>query len=262
MRTQVVAFRRFVVIARFMGTMMLRSWVVLFFSIILPTGSLLLFGWVFKSINIPAQAAGNPIATSYPVWLLPGVVVMNMMSTGMMGGSGAMIAWRERGIFKRLLVTVMPVWQVMTARIVVQLGILVLQAVIGIITAIAVFGYKFDAHYLPLTILFIAIGGLVFLSFGQVIASFTDRVEIGSVVSQVFYVALTFLTGVMLPLTILPSAAADFAKYTPSYMIVELLRTAMLAGGAGPYAWWHLAGLAGYFAAAIIASALSFRMIR
>lgn len=258
-----LAIRRFATVLSYMCVMTARNRVALFFSIALPTFSLLLFGYIFKGNSIPpVGGAGAGGSVSYSVWLLPGILVMNMMATGMMGGSAAMIVWRERGIFRRLIVTGTPVWQVMLARVVSQLALLIVQAASAIILTVWTFGYRFQFGYLGVTLLFIGLGGLVFLAFGQVIASATDRVEVGGVMAQGLYVVLTFLTGVLLPLQILPKATADIATYTPSHMSAELLRAAMLTGGAGSQAALMIGGLTLYFAAALVLSARFFKLVR
>lgn len=251
--------RRFFTILRLMNIMTFRSRTVFFFSLLLPTGSLLLFGFIFGQNTVPL---GGGSQFSYAVWLLPGIIITNMMASGMMGNASAMITWREKGIFKRIAVTPMPIWQVMLTRVITQIVVILLQAVLAIIVGIYIFKYTFNWAYTPLILLFVIIGALVFLSIGQVIASFTDRVELGSIISQGIYIIFSFLTGVMLPLQILPSAVSTFASYTPSYMTVSLLRSAMLQGTVGSGALFNVVGLAIYFVAAIGVSAAFFKMIR
>jgi ABC-2 type transport system permease protein len=251
--------RRFFTILRLMNTMSLRSRTVFFFSLIMPTGSLLLFGFIFGQ-NIISIAGGSNF--SYAIWLLPGVVITNMMASGMMGNSAVMITWREKGIFKRIAVTPTPIWQIMLTRVITQIVVILIQVILAIVVGVFVFKYKFNLAYMPLVFLFVIIGALVFLSIGQVIASFTDRVELGSIISQGIYIVFSFLTGVMLPLQILPAAVTNFATYTPSYMTVSLLRSAMLQGTAGSGALFNVVGLTLYFVAAIGVSATFFKMIR
>lgn len=251
---------RFLVVLRLMNVMTFRNRGILFFSILMPTFSLVLFGVIFGQHQIPLSTGDMNV--SYAVWLLPGIIVTNMMATGFMGNSGAMIAWRERGIFKRIAVTPMPIWQVMLARILTQIVIIVAQAIIAIIVGQFLFGYTFNLTYTPLTLAFLILGAIVFLAFGQVIASFTDRVEMGNIISQGLYIILTFLTGVMLPLAILPEAIANVAQYTPSYFIATLLRGAMLQNNAGPSPLLYIGGLLAYFVAALAISAAFFRFIR
>lgn len=252
--------RRFIVILKLINVMALRNRVVLFFNILMPTLSLVLFGVIFGQHQIPLPTGNAQFP--YAIWLLPGIIVMNMMASGFMGNSSAMIAWRERGIFKRIAVTPMPIWQVMLARVLTQIVIIVAQTIIAIILSLFVFKFNFNLTYTPITLAFIILGAVVFLSFGQVIASFTDRVEVGSIISQGLYIILSFLTGVMLPLAILPDAIAKVAQYTPSYLIATLLRGAMLQGNAGPSPLLYIGGLLAYFVVAITISAAFFKMIR
>ncbi len=250
---------RFWNIFKLMTVMAFRNRTVLFFSLLLPTLTLILFGLIFghNAVPIPGSAV-----VSYAVWLLPGIIITNIMSSGLMGNTSAMITWRERGIFKRLAVTPMPLWEVMLARVFTQLIPLIAQGVIAIIVGTFVFNFHFEIQYVPLTLLFLLLGSLVFLSIGQVIASFTNRVELGSVICQGIYMVLIFLTGVMLPLQILPAGIAKFARFTPSYMVVDLLRGAMLQGNGGTAPIANIGGLLIYLIAAVGVSSLFFKTMR
>jgi ABC-2 type transport system permease protein len=251
--------RRFVTELRFFTILAFRSRTLLFFSLLVPTGSLLLFGFVFGQHAIPLPGSGN---VSYSIWLLPGIIVMNMIASGLMGNSSAMITWRERGIFRRILVTPTAPWEVMLARACTQVLVIVIQTVIAIIVGSLIFNFKFNLLYAPLTLLFIVLGSAVFLLLGQVIASFTDRVELGNIISQGLYILLTFLTGLLLPLQILPDIASKVAPFTPSYMVADLLRGAMLQGSAGNAPLVDIVGCLVYCAAAVGLSAAFFRMLR
>jgi ABC-2 type transport system permease protein len=249
--------RKFLAVLKWMNVITFRNRVVLFFSVLMPTISLVLFGYIFGHYNVSLSAGSQ---SSYANWLLPGVIVLNMMATGLMGNSSAMIAWRERGIFRRILVTPMPVWQVMLARVLTQITVIVVQAIVAIIVGVLLFHFDFRISIVPLTLVFLIIGALVFLSFGQVIASYVNRVEIGQIISQGIDIILTFLTGVLLPLQILPNAVAKVAAYTPSYFAADLLRSAMLSQSLGSSTLKDLVGLTIYFAAALMISAVSFRL--
>jgi ABC-2 type transport system permease protein len=251
--------RRFITEFRFLTILAFRSRTLLFFSMLVPTGSLLLFGFIFGQNVIPLPGSSG---VSYSVWLLPGIIVMNIIASGLMGNSTAMITWRERGIFRRILVTPTAPWEVMLARACTQVLVIVTQAVIAIIVGSLVFKFKFNPLYAPLTLVFIVIGSAVFLSLGQIIASFTDRVEIGNIISQGLYIILTFLTGILLPLQILPDVVSKVAPFTPSYMVADLLRSAMLQGSAGSAPLTDILGCLLYCGVAIGLSAAFFRMLR
>lgn len=251
--------QRFWKILKLMTVMAFRNRTVLFFSLFLPTLMLILFGLLFGRNAVPIP---GDTAVSYAIWLLPGIIVTNIMSSGLMGNTSAMITWRERGIFKRIAVTPMPLWEVMLARVLTQLIPLIAQVIIAIIVGAFVFNFRFNVLYTPLTLLFLILGSLVFLAIGQVIASFINRVELGSILCQGIYMVLIFLTGVMLPLQILPAGLKNFAYFTPSYMTAELLRGAMLQGNAGVAPLSNISGLLIYFVVAVGISALCFKTIR
>lgn len=250
---------RFWNILKLMNVMSFRNRIVLFFNLLLPTLMLILFGVVFGQHIIPIPGSAT---VSYAIWLLPGIIVTNIMASGLMGNTSAMITWRERGIFKRIAVTPMPLWEILLARVFTQLVPLLVQGVIAIIVGEFIFNFRFNIQYTPLTVLFLLLGSLVFLALGQVIASFTSRVELGSITCQGIYMVLTFLTGVMLPLQILPSGVGTFARFTPSYMVADLLRGAMIQGNAGATPLANIGGLLIYLVVAVGISAVFFKTIR
>jgi ABC-2 type transport system permease protein len=150
----------------------------------------------------------------------------------------------------------------MLARACTQVLVIVVQTVVAIIVGSLVFNFKFNLLYAPLTLLFIVLGSAVFLLLGQVIASFTDRVELGNIISQGLYILLTFLTGILLPLQILPDVVSKVAPFTPSYMVADLLRGAMLQGSAGSAPLADIIGCLLYCAVSLGLSAAFFRMLR
>ncbi|MBX5450414.1 ABC transporter permease [Thermogemmatispora sp.] len=251
--------RRFLTFLMFMLIMTFRNPILLFFNLLVPLGLLLLFGFIFGQHVIPLPGGSG---VSYSIWLLPGIIVMNIIASGLMGNSSAMITWRERGIFRRILVTPTAPWEVMLARACTQVLMIVIQSILSIFVGSLVFNFKFNWLYAPLTLLFIVLGSLVFLLLGQVIASFIDRVELGNIISQALYLLMTFLTGIMLPLQILPDIVSKVAPFTPSYMVAELLRSAMLQGSVGSAPLADIGGCLLYSAVALGLSAAFFRMLR
>jgi ABC-2 type transport system permease protein len=247
--------RRFLMILRMMTIMMFRNRTVLFFNMALPTASFVIFGLIFQRNIVTLNQAPDALRTSYPLWLLPGMIVSNIIAAGLMGNTASMLAWRERGIFDRIAVMPMPLWQVMFARVCTQLAVIVTQAALLVLIGTLAFGFAFDLRNLPITLIFTILGSLVFLAFGQLIASAVERVEIGSLICQVVYMPLAFLTGLMIPLAILPQAIQPIARLTPSYMAVDLLRGAMLAGNGGTQPFIHIVALLGYIVAALMGSA-------
>jgi ABC-2 type transport system permease protein len=238
-----------------MTIMMFRNRTVLFFNMALPTASFVTFGMIFQRNMVALNPSSDALRISYPLWLLPGIIVSNIMAAGLMGNTASMLAWRERGIFDRIAVMPMPVWQVMFARVLTQLAVIVTQAVLLVLVGTLAFGFAFDLRNLPITLFFTLVGSLAFLAFGQLIASAVERVEIGGLICQVIYMPLAFLTGLMIPLAILPEALQPIAQLAPSYMTAALLRGAMLAGNGGSQPAVHLAALLGYIAVALIGSA-------
>lgn len=240
----------------------LRNRTAFFFTLVSPVLFFVLFGFIFK--DSPASSAGNPDArgvtgVSVAFYLLPGVIVANQLATGFYGGAGVLVAWRERGIFRRIRATPMSVWQLLLARVCSQVLVVFLQALVVVAVGQLVFNVHPVAEGLGWDVLFIVIGALVFQILGQLIAARTKRVETANILNNVLFLPLLFLTDLYIPLSQMPEWLQKIGKVLPPYLVVDLLRTAMIKGTIPANALAEVGGLAVYFVVALVISTLIFR---
>ena len=85
------------------------------------------------------ELASRGIASSsfnYISFLVPGVVAMALMTNGIYGVSGTFVAYRQRGVLRRLKATPMPLPSFIGSRVLVHLGLALVQA--GLVVAVGV----------------------------------------------------------------------------------------------------------------------------
>ncbi|MCD6032845.1 MAG: type transporter, partial [Thermomicrobiales bacterium] len=99
----------------------------------------------------------------------PGILAMSLMNSGVIGLATAFVTYRERGILRRIRVTPFPLTSFILARVISQLLVAGLQAVILIGMAWAFFGLHLRGNPLVL-LLAIAAGALAFLAIGFAIS--------------------------------------------------------------------------------------------
>src|SRR5215211_5411837 len=113
--------RRFLILAKANLLMNLRNRVTLFWNFAFPIGLILLYGVIWS------QAIA---------WLTAGIVVLNLMSSGLMGDSARLTNLRERGILRRVQATPLPTWQLIAAYVVTRLLLVLAQSAAIIATAV------------------------------------------------------------------------------------------------------------------------------
>ena len=122
----------------------------------------------------PVSITTKPISTddiSYIDFLVPGILAMAIMNSGVIGLSTAFVTYRERGILRRIKVSPFPLTNFVSARVISQLLIAVLQAVILTGMGVLIFGLDLKGS-LSQTLLCIVIGALAFLAIGFAISGF------------------------------------------------------------------------------------------
>ncbi len=218
--------RRFVLLSWNNFIMYTRNRSALFWVILFPIGYMLLFGAIYGGKNVDPT---NPASAKIISFMVPGLVVMSLMSNGIIGNASAMAVWRERGILRRLQTTPLPIWQMLLSRIIVQAFIMVLQAFILIGLSIVVFQASFDTIGLLEVVPVIIVTAIVCMAIGQMLAALVSKPETVQILTQVIYFPLLFLGGLFIPLDQLPQGIQVVGKYLPSAMMGDLIRAPLLS---------------------------------
>lgn len=175
-------------------------------------------------------------------FVLSNSIVLGLIATGLMGYSNSIARDRDKGIFQRLRVAPISSWSIMASRILVQLAMIIILT-----TAVFVIGNSFDkitlspAGYI-VTYLTALIGGVLYLSLGQMIVGRIKNPE--TVNATVRLVYFLFIIGGMLGELLVVS--------DPKYKIVGEIVTwspygtarTILAAGMEPAKWSNDASMA------------------
>jgi ABC-2 type transport system permease protein len=230
----------------------LRNRSAVFFNLISPLLFFLIFGTIFSKSNTNG-------GISYVLFLLAGVIVANQLGTGLFGAAAVLVTWRERGVFKRIKATPMPVSNLILARVFSQLVVVLLQAGVVVIVSQLVFQIHPVASGAAWDVAFILLGGLVFLAIGQLLASRARRMETANIMINVLFFPLLFFTNLYFPISLMPDWLQHVGEVMPSYLVVDLLRPAMASGTLATNAVGDIVGLAIYFVGAVAISSRIFR---
>jgi len=192
-------------------------------TLIQPMIWLFLFGGLFRKV---AELPGFG-AVSYVDYIVPGVVVMNALSSNMWAGMGAMEEI-ERGTMNRFLVAPVSRGALMNASVVEQAVSTTIQSVI-----IVLLGWAAGAHY-PGGVLGVAVLILASVLLGTVFGAMSNAV--GMLVRQretiiglniFLLLPLTFLSSAFMAASLMPGWMRDVADYNPVNWALDAARGAL-----------------------------------
>ena len=217
-------------------TVQLRNYRSALLSLVLPLVVL-----IALSTNKRAVALGDPrIRVSL-------VMLLGMATIAILGYSLNVAQDREAGVFQRLRVTPAPAWAIMGSRLVVQVALILLMAILVFVVARIALNVTLDPLAYVLTLAVVIAGSAVFLAIGQALVGLIRSANTLNAVSRLVYIPL-FGLGLLGQTDILGSTIENIARWSPGGIVGTLLLAAMQQATWGSDAWWSLLACLGYTA--------------
>jgi ABC-2 type transport system permease protein len=182
----------------------------------------------------PREAHVETIGSRYIDWLVPGLLGMNIMSTGLWGLGFSVVSARTRKLLKRLVASPMRRRDYLLAQLLGRLAFLTLEvgALLGFTTLI--FGVPVRGS-VALVVATCVVGALAFGGVGLLLASRARTVEAVSGLLNLVMLPMWLLSGVFFASSNFPEAMQPFIQVLPLTALNDALRAVMLEG-AGPAA--------------------------
>ncbi|MDQ0634008.1 ABC-2 type transport system permease protein [Arthrobacter pascens] len=179
---------------------------------------------------------------------VPGILALCAMSTAFTGQGIATGFDRRYGVLRFLSTTPLGRPGLIAGKVLAVLAVLTVQ--LAVVTAVALpLGWRPPAEaWLPGLALLI-LGAAAFTALGLLVAG-TVRPEATLAITNLLWILLGSLGGIVIPAERLPAAAQAIVHYLPSGALGEALRTAFLHGTLNPVAavilllWTFIAGAA------------------
>jgi ABC-2 type transport system permease protein len=243
----------------------------LYFSNVYPANAAMLRGLVSGVADRVSLAASGrtPLVTleahavetktlKYIDFLVPGLLAMALAQSAVFGVAGTLVSFRERGIFRRLRVTPLPLGEFAFARVLTHLALAVAQAVILLAIGRIFFGVQLGldvAALLPLVVT----GALCFIAIGFFVGSVARSQDAAAAIANVVTLPMIFLAGVFFSLDTAPGWLQQVARVMPLTYLADGLRDVAIRGYSVAATLTDLGVLA---AVAVAVVALSLRFFR
>lgn len=181
----------------------------------------------FASLNIIPGSTGKAVD-----FLLPGMLALAIMATGMVSLGIATAYERYYGVLKRLGSSPLPRSGLIIAKVISVLALEVIQVIVLVGVAVALYGWRPTGSPM-LALLVMALGTLTFAALGLAMAG-ALRAEVTLAGANALYLLFLLLGGGILPLDHLPAGLAAIAQLLPAAALTQALQAALSSGAAFP----------------------------
>jgi len=225
--------------------MLLRNGEQLLLTVVIPTLLLVLF----SAVDIVDTGEGEAVD-----FLAPGILALAVMSTAFTGQAIATGFERRYGVLKRLAVSPLPRWGLMTAKTLSVLVTEVLQVILVTVIALTL-GWSPEGGPLAVLLLLV-LGTAAFSGLGLLMAG-TLRAEATLAAANLVFLLLLVGGGVIVPLDEFPQPAREVLGLLPISALSDGLRDVLQHGAGMP--WGNLGILAGWAVVGLAAAGRFFR---
>ena len=196
----------------------LREPVGAFFTLVFPLMMLFLFGSIYG--NKPSEYFNGYGTVDISV---PAYTAMIIATTGIVGLTITMSAYRENGILRRLQTTPVSPLIVLAAQVLVLLTMTTIGMLMLVLAGKLVYQMRFDGNALSVLAGFL-LCCLSFFALGFILAGLMPNARTAQVVGMVILYPMLFLSGAGFPRELLPEAIKKVSVFMPLTYVVNLLR--------------------------------------
>jgi len=230
----------------------LREPVGAFFTLVFPLMMLFLFGSIYGNEPSPYFNGYGTIDISVPAY-----TAMIIATTGLVGLTITMAAYRENGILRRLRTTPVSPLIVLTAPVLVLFLMTSLGMALLIVAGKLVYQMRFDGNAFSVLAGFV-LCALSFFALGFILAGLMPSARTAQVVGMVLLYPMLFLSGAGFPRELLPETIKKISTFLPLTYVVNLLRGLWVGEAWGGHLL-DIGVLAGMLVLGIVISARTFR---
>ncbi len=194
----------------------------------------------------------------YVDFVVPGLLGMNLMGSGIWGLGFAIVDARRKRLLKRLVATPMSRAQYLASFALSRMTLLIVEVVLLLGFAVIAFGVPIRGSLL-LLVLVCVLSSLSFSALGLLIASRAKTVEGVSGLMNLVMLPMWIFSGVFFSASRFPDAIQPLIQVLPLTAVVDALRATMLQGAGPSRLLPELAVISGWLA---VSFPLSLRLFR
>src|SRR5215213_6310062 len=208
-------------------------------------------------VNV-AEARITEPGARYVDFLVPGLIGMNMMGSGLWGLGFTVVIARSRKILKRFAATPMRRSHYLLSFMLSRLAFLVLEVAAVIIFASLAFGFTVRGSWLSVALITV-LGGFTFSGVGLLVAARPTTIEGVSGLMNFIMLPMWLLSGTFFSSERFPQVLQPFIQALPLTALNNVLRALMNEGATLSSNWMPLAILLAWCVVSFVAALKIFR---
>jgi ABC-2 type transport system permease protein len=155
-------------------------------------------------------------------FIFPGLLIFSIMQIGLSGGI-LLLTQRMDENLKRLQITPLKKWEFLIGYISCYLFIMIIQVLFYIALATSIFDYSISGSLLELSLIII-FSSIFFINVGIILCNFSNKIETGNNFNRFFVFPASFICGVYLPISTMPTVIQKISLIHPLTYFVEISR--------------------------------------
>jgi ABC-2 type transport system permease protein len=165
----------------------------------------------------------------YIDWVIPGILAMNMMFSGLWGIGYVIVRYRKNGVLKRLQATPLAAWKFLVSQALSRLSIMLTVTILVFVTCNLFIDFMMVGSYL-LLLLIAVVGNLAIISMSLLMAARTASEELANGLLNLISFPMLLLSELWFSLDDAPQWLQDFSLLLPLTHLVKAARNVMLEG--------------------------------
>ena len=165
----------------------------------------------------------------YIDWVIPGILAMNIMFSGLWGIGYVIVRYRKNGVLKRLQATPLSAWKFLVSQALSRLFIMLAVTTIVFISCDLFIDFMMIGSYLLLLIIAI-IGNLAIISMSLLMAARTSSEDLANGMLNLISFPMLLLSELWFSLDGAPQWLQEFSQILPLTHLVKASRSVMLEG--------------------------------
>jgi ABC-2 type transport system permease protein len=215
------------------------------FTIIMPLFLLVILNTIFH--NLTTFVGAKTTALYYT----PAMVGYQIIWAGLSSLNATIVADREAGLLKRFRGTPMPRWVYLASEIARTIVVVCCTVLILVLVGVVFYRVRLSPDAVVGLVVYTVLGAAVMASLGLALTRVSSTTDTAAVIGPFLVVILSFISGVFVPMNLMPAWLFDVGKAFPLEHLAGGLRTAftmkdssgLSAGNVGMLAIWGLAGV-------------------
>lgn len=183
-------------------------------------------------VEVSERLVSEP-GSRYVDFVVPGLLGMNLMGSGIWGLGFAIVDARRKKLLKRLVATPMSRTQYLASFVLSRLTLLIIEVALLLGFAVVAFGVPVRGSIVPLVVICL-LSSLAFGALGLLISSRAQTVEGVSGLMNLVMLPMWIFSGVFFSATRFPDALQPFIQALPLTAVIDALRASMLEGAGLP----------------------------